>query len=1086
MAKQQKRYGMLVNLDKCIGCYACQVTCKAEYNIPFGTFRCRVETHQSGSYPDIRKFFLPRLCNHCDFAPCIEECKGKALYKNQDGVVVSNSSNCIGCKICVDKCPYNAIEINPVTGKSEKCDFCYERLAKELLPVCVQSCMGKAILFGDINDPKSAISLELTKHQLKVLNPELGTSPSIFYISRDDTGSTALKDRIITTGPSTRRIKVKQPSGPLLNKTRLVFSSDAMCPSECGISVAVENGIAKKIYGNPHTLINNGTFCAKGASGLQLTYSPHRIKTPLIRTGERGEDKWKEITWEEASDHIAKKLISIKHKYGPESVFLDCGDVTDREAFYRLFHAFGTPNTYNHGSICDPNRRWGYGIMTGDERLLPDVQRPVLMRNDDGEMHLKRSHDAKLVLNIGANPFVATRYNYMSNGIPAAREETGCLYIVIDPAYTNSAAKADIWLSIIPGSDAALLAGMLYYIIRNDSEQKYIAHDFIKNYTGHWEEFKDAFLSYSKAADPSNGLHFFTTEWTSEKTGISAENIMKISHLFGSTKPASIEIGMHGTAHHTNGDITSIISTALCIITGNVDVPGGLVFTESLKPKRGNIASGKAFLDKVVSRKINDINIEGKLSELHKDLYGDFPAAWKGVLTDLPQKIRKGIKLNHGPFKDHCYPVKAFITRAGNPVITAGSTPDWIDAVTVKNNPLLPHFNHDATEELLNEYQLELMVFIDTHITDTGKFADIILPEAGFLERMGVSDVYTMSPEIAIRDQVIKPLYESKTPFEIMIAISDALIKNGDQDIKADDFSHKYKNEEDFINEVLSETPGIHNIGDPLPYPDLPEGCLMIGTPDNPTAVWGKKIIKHGELLTVDWLRKNNGVAIWPASYHRYKRSDGSPSGIYPKTGSKKFEFKFSYLEDINNKFGTDFPVTFYWNDCKWNPKNSLFKELSREYPFQLISGRVHYAMTMTAICPHLAETETECMKYLNNDFTHDENHFAAGTVSIPVFAINKADGGRLNIKTGDIVILETPFKKRVKGKAFLTEEVMPGVIKTAFGPGGQKASGLGFQNNLSEYTPNINQCFDPENISPFTGMPGFGDIMVKVLKGSS
>lgn len=1104
---------MLINLNKCIGCYACQVTCKAEYNIPFGTFRCRVETHRSGNYPDIKKFFLPRLCNHCDIAPCIEECKEKALYKNQDGVVVSNSSNCTGCNMCIEKCPYNAIEINPVTGKSEKCDFCYERTAKELLPVCVQSCMGKAILFGDINDPKSAISLELTKHQLKVLNPEFGTSPSIFYILRDATGSTALKDHVITAGTSTRRIKVKQPPEPLLNNTKLVYTSDVMCPSECGMSVLVENGIAKKIYGNPNTLINNGTFCAKGASGLQLTYSPHRIKTPLIRIGERGEDKWKKLTWEEASDHIAKKLISIKHKYGPESVFLDCGDVTDREAFYRLFHAFGTPNTYNHGSICDPNRRWGYGIMTGDERLLPDVQRPVLMRNDDGEIYLKRSHDAKLVLNIGANPFVATRYNYMSNGIPAAKEENGCLYIVIDPAHTNSAAKADIWLPIIPGTDASLLAGMLYYIIMNDSEQKYTAHDFIKNYTGHWEEFKDAFLSYSKTVDPSNGLHFFTTEWTSVKTGISIENIMKISHLFGSTKPASIEIGMHGTAHHTNGDITSILSTALCIITGNVEVPGGLVFTDSLKPKRGNSTSGKAFLDKVVSRKINDINIQGKLSELHKDLYGDFPAAWKGVLTDLPQKIRKGIKLGHGPFKDHYYPVKAFITRAGNPVITAGSTPDWIDAVTVKNNPLLPHFNHDATEELLNEYQLELMVFIDTHITETGKYADIILPEAGFLERMGVSDVYTMSPEIAIRDQVIKPLYESKTPFEIMMAISDTLIKNGDQDIRAEDFSQKYKNEEDFINEILSETPGIYNIGVPLPYPDLPEGCLIIGTPDNPTAVWGKKIIKQGELLTVDWLRKHNGVAIWPASYYRYKRSDGSPSGIYPKTGSKKFEFKFSYLENINNKFGTDFPVTFYWNDCKWNPKNSLFKELSKEYPFQLISGRVHYAMTMTTICQYLAETETECMKRLNEEFTYtmcrggfetrpyeghkefggfyglpqdQEIHFASGAVSIPVFAINKTDGDRLNIRTGDIVILETPFRKRVKGKTFLTEEVMPGVIKTAFGPGGKKASGLGFQNNLSEYTPNINECCDPENISPFTGMPGFGDIMVKVLKGPS
>ncbi|MDZ4383798.1 MAG: 4Fe-4S dicluster domain-containing protein, partial [Thermodesulfovibrionia bacterium] len=79
---------MLINLDRCIGCYACQVTCKAEYDIPFGTFRCRVETYRSGRYPHVRKFFLPRLCNHCDNAPCIESCEENALFKNQDGVVI--------------------------------------------------------------------------------------------------------------------------------------------------------------------------------------------------------------------------------------------------------------------------------------------------------------------------------------------------------------------------------------------------------------------------------------------------------------------------------------------------------------------------------------------------------------------------------------------------------------------------------------------------------------------------------------------------------------------------------------------------------------------------------------------------------------------------------------------------------------------------------------------------------------------------------------------------------------------------------------------------------------------------------------
>jgi anaerobic selenocysteine-containing dehydrogenase len=391
------------------------------------------------------------------------------------------------------------------------------------------------------------------------------------------------------------------------------------------------------------------------------------------------------------------------------------------------------------------------------------------------------------------------------------------------------------------------------------------------------------------------------------------------------------------------------------------------------------------------------------------------------------------------------------------------------------------------------------MVFIDTHINVTGTYADVVLPEAGFLERMGLSDVYTMSPEIAIRDQVIKPLYESKTPFEIMSALSGTLIKNGDPDIREEEFNKKYKHEEDFINEILSEAPGFYNIGKPLPYPDLPEGCLIIGVPDNPRAVQGKKVIKKGKSLTVDWLRKHHGVAVWPASYERYKNSDGSPSGIYPKTSSKKFEFKFSYLQNINKKFGTDYPTTFYWSDCKWNPKNPLFKKISKEYPFQLISGRVHYAMTMTVVCSYLAETQTECMKFLNDDFKYalpeqknvpekygipDEREvsFNAGSVSIPVFAFNRTDAERLGIKIGEIVTLENPLKKSITGKVFVTEEIMPGVIKTAFGPGGQKASGIGFINNTAEYTPNINELFDPKNISGFTGMPGFGDIMVKVI----
>lgn len=1092
MAKRHgKKYGMLIDLDRCTGCYACQVTCKAEYSLPFGTFRCRLQTHLSGSYPDIRKFFLPGLCNHCDNAPCINACAENALFKSPEGVVLFNKDHCTGCQRCIDECPYDAIEINPYSGIPEKCDFCYSRISVGELPVCAKSCMGKAVIFGDLNDRKSEIRRLMESNRLKALNPGLGTSPRVVYVFSGDTGNSPLKDYALHDQAANpvkgraRKIRSIMDERPAVG--RLVYTSDVMCPSECGISVLVEDGVAKKIYGNPHSLINNGTFCAKGAAGLQLTYSPHRIKTPLMRIGERGEDRWRPISWEEAADYIARKLIEIKQKYGPEAVLLDCGDVTDREAYYRLMHAFGTPNTYNHGSICDTNRKWGQWLMMGDERPLPDLQRPVLMRNEYNEPYLNTSHDARLILNMGANPFVATRFNYMSRGITAARKEKGCIYIVVDPAHTNSSALADIWLPIIPGTDAALLAAMLYYIIKNDSPSTgYMDHDFIEKYTVGWQDFRAEFLAYTERIDPSNNLPFFTPEWAEEKTGIPKEEITKVAHLFGSTKPAAIEIGMHGTAHHTDGDVTSILMTALCLITGNVDNPGGLVFIDTQKVKKGQRTAGKGFLERSVSRRVNGKEAHGRLSELHKDLYGDYPAAFKGVLTDLPRKIREGVRLKYGPFKGYRYPIKAFIARAGNPVISAGNTQDWIEALTARDEN--------------GNYLLELMVFIDTHITVTGKYADIVLPEAGFLERMGLSDVYTMSPEVALRDQVIKPLHESRTPFEIMITLSEALIRNGDPDIRPEDFSKRYRNEEDFINEILSEAPGFYNIGSPLPYPDLPEGSLIIGVPDNPAVIWGKTVIREGEALTVDWLRRHNGVAVWPASYYRYRRADGSPSGIYPRTGSRRFEFRFSYLEEINRRFGTDLPITFYWHENRWNAKNSRYRDISKEYPFHLISGRGHHAMTMTVLCPYLAETETECMKPLNDEFGYsmpelkgipneyglpddEEVSFRAGSVSIPVFAFNRSDGERLGLKTGEVVILENPFNKRIRGKVFLTDEIRPGVIKTAFGLGGQKASGIGFMKNTSEYTPNINELSDPDNISPFTGMPGFGDIMVKVLK---
>ena len=1098
MPGKPKRYGMVIDLDRCIGCYSCQVSCKTEHDLSYGLFRCRLETVHSGFFPDNKKFFLPRLCHQCREAPCRKACPTGAIVKNKGGILTIHQESCNSCKECIEVCPYQAIYFDKETGKIDKCDFCFDRITEGLLPVCVESCMTGAIVFGDLYDDKSVISKTLKKSKLKQLIPGDTTHPAVFYAFTGNDPSNkfqwadAVKEDLAGLD---NEIGSDNENGPpparADGKQKFVRTSDAMCPCECGISVLVENGIAKRIYGNPHTLVNNGAICAKGAAGIQFTYSPYRTQTPLMRTGKRGEEKWEPVSWERACDYIAGQLISIKRRFGPESVVLDCGDVTDREAYYRLFHAFGTPNTYDHSCICDTNRRWGSWIMAGDERPLPDLQRPVLLRDSSGKLVHKTAHDAKLVLNIGRNPFVATRFNYMAKGIISARQENNCIYVVADPSFTNSAALADSWLPIMPGKDPEFLAALLYYLLKNDNPsdpgRRYLDHEFINRYTTGWDAFRDEFLRYAGQKDPSNSKNYFTRDWAEEKTGIPKAEIENIAHAFGITKPAAIEIGMHGTAHHTNGDVASILMTALCLITGNMDRPGGLVFIGTQHVKRGIQTRGLDFLNKIATRTVDRKSVSGRLEALQKDRNGQYPAAWKGVLADIPAKIRTGVKINFGPFKGHRYPLKALVIRAGNPVVTSGNTKDWTNAVTAQDPD--------------GSYTVDLVVAIDTHINETGKHADIILPEAGFLERMGLSDVYTLSPEIALRDQVVAPLYESKTPFDIMLALAAALEKNGDSDIKASDFGKRYASEEDFINEILEDAPGHHNIGEPLPYPDLPEGAVLFGRPDHPTAVCNGKVIKRGKPLTVGWLRENHGVAIWPASYMRFKKKDGSLSDAYPNTSSGKFEFRFSCLERINKKFGTDHPTTFYWADRRWTPDGEAYSSIRSDFPYQLISGRAHHSGTMTQVCPHLGETETECMKPLNESFTEiisaqgtpgRQSHpyseiiqhkgFKKDSFSIPTFSINHSDGEIAGLHTGDLITLENPLGMQIRGKVWLTHEIRPGVIKTVFGAGGRSGSGMGIIRKTRAYTPNINELVDPDNINPLTGMPGFGDIMVRII----
>ena len=185
-------WAMLVDIRRCIGCQACTVSCFMENAVPEDNFRTIVSTYAVEQLREGKKeigtFMLPRLCNHCSNPPCVPVCPVGATFKQPDGEVVVNAERCVGCAYCVQACPYDARFINHETGKADKCTFCTLRLQAGLLPACVETCVGGARLFGDLNDPHSEINrlMALHKDELKTLKPEAGTHPNVFYIGLED------------------------------------------------------------------------------------------------------------------------------------------------------------------------------------------------------------------------------------------------------------------------------------------------------------------------------------------------------------------------------------------------------------------------------------------------------------------------------------------------------------------------------------------------------------------------------------------------------------------------------------------------------------------------------------------------------------------------------------------------------------------------------------------------------------------------------------------------------------------------------------------------------------------------------------
>ncbi|WP_282195838.1 molybdopterin-containing oxidoreductase family protein [Turicimonas muris] len=256
------------------------------------------------------------------------------------------------------------------------------------------------------------------------------------------------------------------------DETKIIKTNCRACIFNCGVLAHVRNGRVVKLEGNPEYPMTKGSMCAKGLSGLNALYHPNRNKYPMIRVGERGENKWKRISWEEAIDTIAKKLMETREKYGAESVFCSTGGGGNPafRSIARFCNIFGTPNWYEPGCAqCYLPRTLAYGIMYGG---------PSTSIADESALEIYVPNTPmKSFVCWGTDP----SYSCPAGGGRALAElrARGVKSVSIDPRFTPDAAKADVWLPIRPGTDVALMLAWINYII----EHKMYDQDFVMHWT---------------------------------------------------------------------------------------------------------------------------------------------------------------------------------------------------------------------------------------------------------------------------------------------------------------------------------------------------------------------------------------------------------------------------------------------------------------------------------------------------------------------------------------------------------------------------------------------------------------------------
>jgi anaerobic selenocysteine-containing dehydrogenase len=454
------------------------------------------------------------------------------------------------------------------------------------------------------------------------------------------------------------------------------------CHNHCEVTVYVKNQYEvvnieeDKANFYASQVKRNIQGCLRIRAAQEFMNHPDRLNYPLKRAGKKGENKWLQISWDQALNEIAAELSQIKKEYGPEAVATSCGTGRTHDEYrLRFFNLFGSQNIISQSQIC-------FGPSNAVSSLICG-----------GLVYSPVRKNTKVIILWGANPHQASR-RYWYNILEA--KENGAKLIVIDPRKIYPAQKADLWLQIRPGTDGALAMGLINYLISNQLYDK----EFVEKYCYGFEELRQRVFQMS-------------LESVSKITNISIDDIKKVATLYSQNKPGIIFSQM-GMEHLHNSIETLHARYILTAITGNIGVEGG----ELLRKKNINI------IGEYETELTELVTPEQKQKQLGADKYKLI--AWPGYELLLKEAKKKSVE---NPQSQNCFAHAPTVYRA---MITGNPYP--VKAlITVSSNPLITQSNTHQVYEALEK--LQCYVVMDFWMTPSAMMADYVLPAASWLER---------------------------------------------------------------------------------------------------------------------------------------------------------------------------------------------------------------------------------------------------------------------------------------------------------------------------------------------------------------